>query len=42
MDTVGQRLVLRHPLLPREQKEGAWELLKFMCSQHAREIIGEK
>ena len=23
------------------QKEGAWELLKFMCSQHAREIIGE-
>ena len=23
------------------QKEAAWELLKFMCSQHAREIIGE-
>jgi ABC-type sugar transport system permease subunit/ABC-type glycerol-3-phosphate transport system substrate-binding protein len=23
------------------QKEGAWELLKFMCSQRAREIIGE-
>ena len=23
------------------QKEGAWELVKFMCSQHAREIIGE-
>ncbi len=23
------------------QKEGAWELLTFMCSQHAREIIGE-
>src|SRR5438105_9452443 len=23
------------------QKEGAWELLKFMCSRHAREIIGE-
>ena len=23
------------------QKEGAWELLKYMCSQHAREIIGE-
>ena len=23
------------------QKEGAWELIKFMCTQHAREIIGE-
>jgi ABC-type sugar transport system permease subunit/ABC-type glycerol-3-phosphate transport system substrate-binding protein len=23
------------------QKEGAWELLKFMCSRRAREIIGE-
>jgi len=23
------------------QKEGAWELLKYMCSQHAHEIIGE-
>ena len=23
------------------QKEAAWELLKFMCSRHAREIIGE-
>src|SRR5437016_1440549 len=23
------------------QREGAWELLRFMCSQRAREIIGE-
>jgi len=40
MDTVGQRLVYAIPST-RGQKEGAWELLKFMCSQHAREIIGK-
>src|SRR5207244_12273273 len=28
------------PSTAREE-EAAWELLKFMCSQHAREIIGE-